>query len=160
MRILDCEAARRGEAIEGRAQSRRLLNNSNRKYLSNFPENYINYSQYRYDSNLEARKNAKVFQVMKEQTGKFDFWKDKSYFSIDAFFSEEQSQELQALFKEIRMKAKEFANENAKNKSIRGLRFRRLKFFDMSFLFVVVMLFNLLGADKSFAGGNDPVGRA
>lgn len=130
------------------------------KYYSNFPENYINYSQYRYDSDLEARKDAKVFQVMKEQTGKFDFWKDKSYFSIDAFFSEEQSQEIQALFKEIRMKAKEYANQNAKSKSIRGLKFRRLKFFDMSFLFVFAILIGMLGAETSFAGGNDPVGRA
>jgi hypothetical protein len=130
------------------------------KYYSNFPENYINYSHYKYDSDLEARKDAKVFQVMKEQTGKFDFWKDKSYFSIDAFFSEEQSQELQSLFKEIRVKAKEFANQNAKSKSIRGLKFRRLKFFDMSFLFLFAVLFGMLGVENSFAGGNDPVGRA
>lgn len=129
------------------------------KYYSNFPENYINYSDYRYDNDLEAKKDAKVFQIMKEQTGKLDYWKDKTYFSMDAFYSDEQTQEMQALFKQIKNLAKVFANENGKKKNIKGLKFRRMKFYDMTFsiLFAlfVTLSFNTAHADM---GGNDPVG--
>ena len=91
------------------------------KYYSNFPENYINYSNYRYDNDLEARKDAKVFQIMKEQTGKLEYWKNRTYFSMDNFYSDEQSEELQALFKTIKLKAKEFANQNSQKISLKGL---------------------------------------
>jgi hypothetical protein len=126
-------------------------------YYSNYPENYINYSHYRYDGDLEARKDSKVFQLMKEFTGKSEYWKDKTYFSMDAFYSKEQSDELLEMFKAIKLKAKDFANDNAKKKSIRGLRFRRMKFFDMSFAFIFAMLLTLGLSNKSYAGGNDPV---
>lgn len=126
-------------------------------YYSNYPENYINYSHYRYDGDLEARKDSKVFQLMKEFSGKSEYWKDKTYFSMDAFYSKEQSDELLEMFKAIKLKAKDFANENAKKKTIRGLRFRRMKFFDMTFAFVFAMLLTLGISNKSYAGGNDPV---
>lgn len=126
-------------------------------YHSNYPENYINYSHYRYDGDLEARKDAKVFQLMKEFTGKLEYWKDKTYFSMDAFYSKDQSDELLEMFKAIKLKAKEFANENAKKKSIRGLKFRRIKFYDMTFSLLFVLLFAFGFVQKSFAGGNDPV---
>jgi hypothetical protein len=32
-------------------------------YYSNFPDNYINYSHYRYDGDLEARKDSKVLRL-------------------------------------------------------------------------------------------------
>lgn len=128
-------------------------------YYSNYPENYINYSHYRYDGDLEARKDAKVFQLMKEFTGKSEYWKDKTYFSMDAFYSKEQSDELIAMFKAIKVKAKEYANENAKKKTIRGLRFRRLKFYDMTFAILFALLMSLGISDNAFAGGNDPVMR-
>ncbi len=132
------------------------------KFYSNYPENYINYSHYRYDSDLEARKDSKVFQVMKEQTGKSEFWRDKTYFSMDAFYSEEQSKELLEMFKAIKIKAKEYANENAKKKSIKGLRFRRMKFFDMTFGLMLAILLSLGISQNSYAGagGNDPTMRA
>jgi hypothetical protein len=126
-------------------------------YYSNYPENYINYSHYRYDGDLEARKDSKVFQLMKEFSGKSEYWKDKTYFSMDAFYSKEQSDELLEMFKAIKLKAKDFANENAQKKTIRGLRFRRMKFFDMTFAFLFAMLLTLGISNKSYAGGNDPV---
>jgi hypothetical protein len=126
------------------------------KYYSNFPENYINYSHYRYDSDLEARKDAKVFQIMKEQTGKSEFWKDKTYFSMDAFYSEEQTREMIEMFKAIKRKAKEYANENSRKKSIKGLRFRRMKFFDITFGFLFAFVIMIAVGTNAFAGGNDP----
>jgi hypothetical protein len=130
------------------------------KYYSNFPEGYINYADYRYDSDLEARKDAKVFQIMKEQTGKRDYWKDQTYFSIDAFYSEEQSKELIGLFREIKLKAKKYSNENSKSKSIKGLKFRRMKFYDMMLSLFLVFLFTVGTSFPSYAGGggNDPTG--
>lgn len=126
------------------------------KYYSNFPENYINYSDYRYDSDLEAKKDGKVFSLMKEFTGNKEYWKNKSYFSMDAFYTEEQTKELQEMLLQVKLKAKDYANENAKKKSIRGLFFRRLKFYDMMFSFLAG-LFLLIGfADPAKAGGNDP----
>jgi hypothetical protein len=127
-------------------------------YYSNFPDNYINYSHYRYDGDLEARKDSKVFEIMKEFTGKSEFWKDKTYFSMDAFYSKEQSDELLEMFKAIKLKAKDFANENAKKKSIDGLKFRRMKFYDMTFAILLAFLVSLGISTKSYAGGNDPVG--
>lgn len=134
------------------------------KFYSNFPNNYINYSDYRYDGDLEARKDAKVFQIMKEHTGKKDYWKDKSYFSIDAFFTEDQSNEIQEMLKEVKLKAKKFANENDKLSS-KGMKFRRFKFYDMFWalaLFVVTFsLTSIHPASSAYArssGGNDPVG--
>ena len=130
---------------------------SDGKYYSNFPENYINYSHYRYDSDLEARKDSKVFQIMKEQTGKTEFWKDKTYFSMDAFYSEEQSKELLEMFKAIKLRAKTYANQNAEKKSIKGLKFRRMKFFDMTFAFLIFLSFGFgVTSQAMSAGGNDP----
>lgn len=128
------------------------------KYYSNFPENYINYSHYRYDADLEAKKDSKVFDLMKEFTGKGEYWKDKTYFSIDAFYSKEQSDELLEMFKAIKVKAKEFANQNAKKKSIRSLKFRRLKFYDMTFAIFLALSLVWIFPVHSFAagGGNDP----
>lgn len=126
-------------------------------YYSNFPDNYINYSHYRYDGDLEARKDAKVFEIMKEFTGKTEFWKDKTYFSMDAFYSKEQSDELLEMFKAIKLKAKEFANENAQKKSIDRLKFRRMKFYDMTFAILMALMVMLGVSTKSYAGGNDPV---
>lgn len=126
-------------------------------YYSNFPDNYINYSHYRYDGDLEARKDAKVFEIMKEFTGKTEFWKDKTYFSMDAFYSKEQSDELLEMFKAIKLKAKEFANENAQKKSIDRLKFRRMKFYDMTFAILMAFMVMLGVSTKSYAGGNDPV---
>ena len=127
------------------------------KYYSNFPENYINYSAYKYDALLEQQKDEAVFKLMKQQTGNQQFWKDKSYFSIDAFFSPEQTAELQELFDQIRNKSKEFSNMNAKTKSIKGLKFRHIKLYDVT-LSLLIMLFCTFGfASHSFAsGGNDP----
>jgi len=130
------------------------------KYYSNFPEGYINYANYRYDSDLEARKDSKVFQIMKEQTGKRDYWKDKTYFSIDAFFSDEQTKEMLELFKEIKLKAKQYANENSQNNNLKGLKFRRMKFYDMTLTIVFAVLLFFGGSSQSYAGGggNDPTG--
>jgi hypothetical protein len=126
------------------------------KFYSNFPENYINYADYRYDCDLEAKKDNKVFKLMKEFTGSKEYWKNRSYFSMDAFYTEEQTKEMQEMFRQIKLKAKEYANENSKKKSIKGLFFRRMKFYDMMFslLFAVFLTFGL--TDSARAGGNDP----
>lgn len=126
------------------------------KYYSNFPNDYINYSDYRYDSVLEATKDAKVFKTMKEFTGNKEFWKNRSYFSMDAFYTPEQTKELQQMFAQIRLKAKEYANENAKKKSIKGLWFRRLKFYDMLFSTMLVLILSIGSVKQAHAGGNDP----
>ena len=132
--------------------------NSEGAYYSNFPTNYINYSNYRYDADLEAKKDSKVFQLMKEFTGKSDYWKDKSYFSMDAFFSDEQSKELSEMLKSVKLKAKEYANINAKKKSVKGLKFRRLKYYDMTFGILIALVFGMFSPKPAYAGGgNDPV---
>ncbi|MDD4976982.1 MAG: hypothetical protein PHY93_21705 [Bacteriovorax sp.] len=135
------------------------------KFYSNFPTNYINYADYRYDGDLEAKKDSKVFKLMKENTGKKEYWKDKSYFSIDAFFTEDQSKEIQEMLKEVKLKTKQFANENDKL-GIKGMKFRRFKFYDMFWAFALIALtFSLTSLHPSstaFAmnggSGNDPVG--
>jgi len=130
------------------------------KYYSNYPEGYINYAHYRYDSDLEAKKDAKIFQIMKEQTGKRDYWKDKTYFSIDAFFSDEQTTEILDMLKEIKLKAKQYANDNSQKHNIKGLKFRRMKFYDMTLTIFIALLISFGTSFKSFAGGggNDPTG--
>lgn len=133
------------------------------RYYSNYPENYINYSHYRYDNDLEARKDSKVFRLMKEFTGNKEYWKDKTYFSMDAFYSQEQTAELLEMFRQIKLKAKEYANDNAKKKSTKGMKFRRMKFYDMNFALLLAFFVSCLGlmAPKSaLAGGNDPHIRA
>lgn len=133
------------------------------KFYSKYPENYINYSHYRYDADLEARKDAKVFQLMKEFTGNKEYWKDKTYFSMDAFYSSEQTSELLEMFRQIKIKAKEFANENARKKSTKGLKFRRMKFYDMNLALLLAFVFTFfaMAVPKSaVAGGNDPHFRA
>lgn len=129
------------------------------RYYSNYPENYINYSHYRYDNDLEARKDSKVFRLMKEFTGNKEYWKDKTYFSMDAFYSQEQTAELIEMFRQIKLKAKEYANENGKKKSTKGMKFRRMKFYDMTFTIALAFFLSCLGLLLSFpanAGGNDP----
>lgn len=133
------------------------------KYYSNYPENYINYSHYRYDNDLEARKDAKVFRLMKEFTGNKEYWKDKTYFSMDAFYSEEQSAELLEMFKQIKLKAKQYANDNAKKKTTKGMKFRRMKFYDINFALLVAFVISclgMMGGTPAHAGGNDPTMRA
>lgn len=126
------------------------------KYYSNYPENYINYSNYRYDSDLEAKKDSKVFGLMKEFTGNKEYWKNRSYFSMDAFYTQEQTKELQEMLFQVKIKAKEYANENAKKKSIRGLFFRRLKFYDMMFSMLIGIFLFVGITNPANAGGNDP----
>lgn len=125
------------------------------KYYSNYPHNYINYSDYKYDADLEAKKDAKVFELMKEFTGLPDYWATKSYFSIDSFFSPEQTQELKAMFTEIKYKAKQFSNENAQKGKVDGLNFRRLKFYDMILSVIFAIIVIAIPAKQAFAG-NDP----
>lgn len=130
------------------------------QYHTNFPDNYINYSHYRYDDSLEARKDGKVFERMKEFNGNKAYWTDKSYFSMDAFYTQEQSLELKEMLKQIKLKAKLFSNENMKSGSVKGLRFRRLKFYDMTFMALFAFLVTLMGIFgnnvASASGGNDP----
>ncbi len=133
------------------------------RYYSNYPDNYINYSHYRYDNDLEARKDSKVFRLMKEFTGNKEYWKDKTYFSMDAFYSQEQTNELLEMFRQIKLKAKAYANENAERKSTKGMKFRRMKFYDMNFAILLAFFISclgLIGPNSAFAGGNDPHIRA
>ncbi len=125
------------------------------KYYSNFPENYINYSDYKYDSDLEAKKDAKVFEIMKENTGKPDYWKTRAYYSIDSSFTPEQTMELKAMFQAIKFKSKQFAHENAKKGKIDGLNFRRLKFYDMILSLLFVFSLGFVQINPAHAG-NDP----
>ena len=125
------------------------------KYYSNYPRNYINYSDYKYDADLEAKKDAKVFELMKEFTGQPEYWSTKSYFSIDSFFTPEQTQELKAMFTEIKYKAKQFSNDNAMKGKVDGLNFRRLKFYDMILSVLLVIFVMAMPVKQAFAG-NDP----
>ncbi len=124
------------------------------KYYSNFPENYINYSDYKYDSDLEAKKDAKVFEIMKENTGKPEYWKTRAYYSIDSFFTPEQTLELKAMFQAIKFKSKQFAHDNAKKGKIDGLNFRRLKFYDM--ILSLLFVFSFVAQTNFAHAGNDP----
>jgi hypothetical protein len=129
------------------------------KYYSNFPDNYINYSDYRYDCDLEAKKDTKVFNVMKEFNGIKEYWQDKTYFSIDGFFTEEQNVELLEMFKAIKLKAKNYCNEN---KSLKdgATKFRRMKFYHMPWMLAVIFCLSLLtNPMTAIAGGNDPSGK-
>ncbi|MCB0368509.1 MAG: hypothetical protein KDD45_03475 [Bdellovibrionales bacterium] len=128
---------------------------SDGKYYSNYPENYINYSDYKYDADLEAKKDAKVFELMKEHTGEVEYWKTKAYYSIDSFFTLEQTLELKEMFQQIKFKSKQFAHENAKKGKIDGLNFRRLKFYDMILSLVLILLIGVGFTEPSYAG-NDP----
>lgn len=129
------------------------------KYFSCYPEGYINYSDYRYDCDLEAKKDSKIFELIKSFTGVKEYWEDKTYFSIDAFFTEEQSKELIKMFVEIKNKAKFYADENSKKKEINGLKFRKIKFYDMYFALALVLCTTLMSfSNLGFAGGNDPTG--
>ena len=139
-RYIDCELVRKTE---------------NGTYYSNYPLNYINYSDHRYDKSIEIQKDAKIFEIMKNHSGDKEYWKTKSYFSIDSFFTPEQTQELRAMFTNIKYKAKQFVHKNAQNKKIDGLKFRRLKFYDMILSVLFFVLVGTTTTQKAFAG-NDP----
>ncbi len=149
-------AANKAQAVMDRFLKAELVHiDKSGRYYSNFPENYINYSHYRYDGDLEAKKDSKVFQLMKENTGIREYWKDKTYFSIDSFYTEEQTKELLEMFNSIKQKAKHFSNENVKKKSVKGLKFRRIKFFDM--FFALALVFFMSGYGSTSHAGNDPI---
>lgn len=126
------------------------------RFYSNFPRNYVNLGKYKYDADIEAKKDRKVFQEMKDNFGNKQHWEDRAYFSIDSFFSEEQTSELRELFMKIREKSKQFANDNAEKGTLKGLKFRRLKFYDVISSFALVLLLAMLIPHESFARGNDP----
>lgn len=128
------EAKKAQSVLDRFVASGLIQRTSEGKYFSNYPvDAYLNYSDYRYDGTLETKKDQKVFEVMKEHASSKSYWRDRIYFSIDAFFSNEQSEELHRMFAEIRKKAKQFSAEN-RGKSVDKLRFRRLKFYDMFFM--------------------------
>lgn len=130
------------------------------KYYSNYPHEYINWGNYRYEADIEAAKDAKVFQLVRALFGVKSFWKNKFYFSIDAFFTPEQSEELREMFMQLKVKAKQYANENAKAGKIGTLKFRRLKFYDMAFGILMALCLSIVTIDSSFAKGGtgtDPV---
>lgn len=128
------------------------------KYYSNYPENYINYSHYKYDADLEAKKDAKIFQLMKDNTDKKEYWQEHTYFSIDSFFSPEQTKELIDMFRAIKFKAKQFSHQNSEKGKVDGLSFRRLKFYDMILSLLVVFVIGLTGFSNKAMAGNDPGG--
>ena len=127
----------------------------NGAYYSNYPDNYINYSDHKYDRNIEERKDTKIFETMKEHSGQKEYWETRSYFSIDSFFTPEQTKELQAMFKDIKYKAKQFVQKNARNKTLDGLKFRRIKFYDMILSVLFFVLVGTMPTQKALAG-NDP----
>ena len=143
--------AKKAQAVLDRYISSGLIHkNAEGKYYSNYPDNYINYSDYLYDASLETKKDQKVFDLMKEHTGKIDYWRERAYFSIDAFFSREQTNELLEMFKEIRKKAKQFSSDN-KGTSVKDLKFRRLKFYDMIFSCLAVLTCTFMFSKTSWA---------
>lgn len=131
---------------------------SSGKYYSNYPDHYIDYSLYKYDAVLEAKKDARVFELMKENCNSKTYWDNKSYFSEDGFFTKEQSQEIAQALNEVRLKVKKFSSENRKKKKMADLIFRRFKYYDMILgLFLLALSFTLTSVpNKSFAQGNDP----
>lgn len=150
--------AKKAQSVMERFTSVGLVHlDENNRYFSNFPTKYVNYGKYKYDADIELKKDQKIFQEMKDNFGNSSHWTDRTYFSMDTFFTEEQSKELRELFMEIRKKSKEFAKENQEKGSLKGLKFRRLKFYDMISCLIVALMIGLLMPQASFArGGNDP----
>lgn len=127
------------------------------KYYSNYPDHYIDYSLFRYDAILEAKKDARVFDLMKENCNSKTYWKDKSYFSEDGFFTDEQSKEIADALNEIRLKVKKYTSENRKTKKVSDLIFRRFKYYDMILGLMLALSFCFSSLPISaFAQGNDP----
>jgi len=130
------------------------------KYYSNYPHDYVNWGKYRYEADIEARKDAKVFQLVKDFFGIKSYWQNKVYFSLDAFFTPEQSEELKEMIFQLKVKAKQYANENAKAGKLSDMKFRRIKFYDMVFGFLFAILLSFGAIDNSYArggSGTDPV---
>ena len=135
---------------------------SQSRYVTRYPNKYVNYGEYRYDALLETRKDRAIFDKMKDHFGDKEFWGENSYFSIDYFFTDEQTQELKKLFDQIKEKARAFAVEN-KGKDPGDMKFRQIKYYNMTLSIILIaslMLFvaSMMGP-TAFAfggGGNDP----
>lgn len=132
--------------------------NKDGRYYSNYPHYYVNWGKYRYEADIVARSDARVFQLVKDFFGIKEYWKDKMYFSIDAFFTPEQSAELREMFMEIKVKAKKFAQANAQAGKMEGLKFRRMKFFDMIFGVLLAVTLSIGVVDNSYAEGGSGTG--
>jgi len=130
-----------------------IIQQEDGRYFSKYPKHFINFADYKYASEVEARKDQRIFQMLREYISQPDYWRIRTYFSIEAFFSPEQTQELREMFNAIKAKAKEFADENAKKGSLKGLVFRRMKFYDMIFSLLAVCLISLGATSKGWAGG-------
>ena len=126
------------------------------QFYTCYPGKYLNYGSYRYDTEIEGRKDRRIFLEMKENFNNPAHWEDRAYYSIDSFFTKEQTMELRELFMQIRQKSKEFSAENQSKGKLKGLLFRRLKFYDMAGLLLVVMALSFSFIQPSYAGGNDP----
>ncbi len=127
---------------------------ANGKYLSNFRVGFPNFTGYKHDRELEAEVDARVFEKVKKHAGDRDYWKDHSYFSVDGFFTLKQTKEIKKMLLDIKFYVKNALEDNVLKGSLDGLRYRRHKFYDISFGFVFAFLF-LFSANKSHAG-NDP----
>ena len=128
-------------------------------YFSNYPNHYVNFSNYRFDKELEAQKDAEVFERVKSHAGDREYWKGQTYFSQDGYMSKEHRDIINSKLVEVKELAKKFCEEDKMKKSIIGLVFCRLKFFNMKWAIVLMaMMFSMISADKALAGGsgNDP----
>ena len=131
------------------------------RYVTLFPNKYVNMTDYRYDALLETRKDRAIFDIMKDHIGDKVFWSDQAYFSIDYFFTDEQNLELKKMLDEARDKAKAFALEN-KGKDPGEMKFRRMKYYNMTLSALIasmMLFFTAMMGSTALAhggGGNDP----
>jgi hypothetical protein len=121
---------------------------------SKYPENFPNFTESPLDSELEADKDARIFQLMKQKAGDRDFWKTNAYFSEDAYLTESQIKDIKSKLQDIKFYIKHAMLENNKNGIVEGLSFIRHKSYNI-FLGVVAILISMVATSKSYAG-NDP----
>lgn len=124
------------------------------KYVAISSGSFPNFTDHKYDCDLEAQKDAKVFATMKEFAGIKDYWKTQSYFSADGFFTEEQTEEIKKMLLDVKFFVKNALKQNEEKGSLEGMVFRRHKFYDMLLSLIAIVL--VLGSGDYSHAGNDP----
>lgn len=116
------------------------------RYEFLLPNTYLNFSKFRFNGQVEEKKDRSIFNLMKEHAGDRSFWEDQDYFTMDAFLTPEQAKEISQQLDIVREKAKLFANQNH-GKEPTTMNFRRIKFYNMIFGIAALLLlpFTALG---------------
>ena len=124
------------------------------KYVAVNSGDFPNFTDHKYDCDLEAEKDTKIFATMKEFAGIKEYWKTQSYFSADGFFTDEQTQEIKKMLLDVKFFVKNALKANEESGKIEGMIFRRHKFYDMVLSLIAFVL--ILGSGEFSQAGNDP----